>query len=171
MNDTDLITNKVFEPGRIEQMLAVWRFHERKIVFTNGCFDLIHPGHIDYLSRAAALGDVLIIGLNSDASVRRLKGSHRPIMPEQARAMVLAALRFVDAVILFDEDTPYRLIADVKPDILVKGGDYRKEAVVGADLLASYGGEVIILPFLEGYSTSSIEEKIRRAGLPEHEKP
>ncbi|HRY31437.1 MAG TPA: D-glycero-beta-D-manno-heptose 1-phosphate adenylyltransferase [Bacteroidales bacterium] len=170
MNYTDLMTQKVAGSDRMERMLALWRFQGRKIVFTNGCFDLIHPGHIDYLSRAAALGDILVIGLNSDASVRRLKGSHRPIMPEQARAMVLAAIHFVNAVVLFDEDTPYRLIAEVKPDILVKGGDYRKDAVVGADLLAAYGGEVIILPFLEGYSTSSIEEKIRKAGLPEHEK-
>jgi D-glycero-beta-D-manno-heptose 1-phosphate adenylyltransferase len=140
----------------------MWRMLGKKIVFTNGCFDLIHLGHIDYLARAANLGDVLVIGLNSDASVKRLKGQGRPINNEESRQLVLAGFRFVDAVSLFEEDTPAVLIEIVKPDFLVKGGDYREENVVGADIVKKRGGKVIILPYLEGYSTTRIEETIRK---------
>ncbi len=167
MNRLDRIKQKIITPAELARLLSMWRMKEKKIVFTNGCFDLIHLGHIDYLSKAADLGDILILGLNSDASVKRLKGDHRPITPQESRAMVLAAFSFVTAVVLFDEDTPIDLIRLVKPDIQVKGGDYLAEQVVGYREVTSHGGEVVILPFLPGFSTSAIEEKIsvsRRPG-------
>ncbi len=134
---------------------------KEKTVFTNGCFDLIHLGHIDYLSKAANFGDLLIIGLNTDASVRKLKGKHRPIKDEQSRAMILASLFFVDFVILFDEETPYELIKSIQPNILIKGSDYNIEDIVGYDVVKKGGGEVVTLDFLDGYSTSLIEKKIK----------
>lgn len=133
----------------------------QKIVFTNGCFDLLHLGHIEYLSKAADLGDKLIVGLNTDKSVSRLKGDHRPIKDQLNRSTILAALNFVDAVILFDDDTPLELITSIKPDILVKGADYTIDNVVGAKEVLQSGGKVELIPFLEGYSTSSLEAKIR----------
>lgn len=133
---------------------------KKTIVFTNGCFDLIHLGHIDYLSKAADLGDFLIIGLNSDKSVQHLKGTGRPIQDQISRQMQLAAFSFVNAVVLFNEETPYDLINIIKPDILVKGGDYKAKEVVGVDIVKVYGGKVVILPFVKGYSTSAIEMKI-----------
>ena len=132
-----------------------------KIVFTNGCFDLIHRGHVEYLSAAKKLGDVLIIGLNSDDSVRRLKGIDRPINYEQDRAIVLDNLMAVDYVGIFDEDTPYELIRIVQPDVLVKGGDWAIEDIVGSDIVLERGGEVRSLKFIEGKSTTDIIEKIR----------
>ena len=133
----------------------------RIIVFTNGCFDILHVGHVRYLQEAAQLGDILIIGLNSDASVKRLKGSDRPINNELERAEVLCALGFVDYVAIFDEDTPLELIQKVEPDILVKGGDYKPEEVVGKEFVEARGGRLVLVPFVEGKSTSSIIEKIR----------
>ena len=133
-----------------------------RTVFTNGCFDLLHYGHVDYLARARDLGDKLIVGLNSDESVRRLKGAHRPIQDEKSRQYLLASLFFVDLIVLFSEDTPYQLIEALQPKLLVKGGDYLPEQIVGADLVKKSGGKVIVLPFVEGYSTTKIEEKIRR---------
>lgn len=133
----------------------------KKIVFTNGCFDIIHAGHVRYLYEAKQLGDVLIVGLNSDASVSLLKGSSRPINTEADRAAVLDALESVDFVVLFSEDTPFDLINAIKPDILVKGGDYKPADIVGADIVSSRGGEIVVIPFLEGRSTSSIIEKIK----------
>jgi rfaE bifunctional protein nucleotidyltransferase chain/domain len=134
----------------------MWKFQGRKVVFTNGCFDILHRGHIEYLSKARDCGDVLIIGLNTDASVRRLKGEKRPVQDEQTRALILASLRFVEGVVLFDEDTPYDLISFLKPDVLVKGGDYSRETIVGADVVEASGGEVVVIPLVEGYSTSGI---------------
>jgi D-beta-D-heptose 7-phosphate kinase/D-beta-D-heptose 1-phosphate adenosyltransferase len=134
----------------------------RTIVFTNGCFDIIHAGHIQYLADAKKLGDVLIIGLNSDDSVRRLKGNSRPLNDQTARAAVLSALKSVDYVTIFEEDTPYELIKALKPDILVKGGDYNHDNIVGADIVEESGGKVVVIPFLTGYSTSSLIEKIRK---------
>lgn len=131
------------------------------IVFTNGCFDILHTGHLNYLERARALGDRLVIGLNSDDSVRRLKGDERPINTLNDRALMLASLMFVDAVIPFEEDTPYRLISDVLPDVLVKGGDYLAENIVGADIVTQHGGKVEVLQFIDGFSTTSIIEKIK----------
>ncbi|OPX27524.1 MAG: bifunctional heptose 7-phosphate kinase/heptose 1-phosphate adenyltransferase [Candidatus Cloacimonas sp. 4484_140] len=136
---------------------------DRKIVFTNGCFDIIHRGHIEYLNKAKKLGDILIIGLNSDDSVRRLKGINRPINYEQDRAVVLDNLKSVDYVCLFDEDTPYELIKIVQPDILVKGGDWSVQDIVGSDIVLALGGEVKSLHFIEGKSTSDIIEKIKNS--------
>jgi len=133
---------------------------ERKVVFTNGCFDLVHQGHIDYLSKARDLGDMLVVGLNTDASVRRLKGPRRPINDEYSRALLLASMVFVDYVVLFDEDTPYELIKAVQPDVLVKGSDYKPEDIVGYDIVTAKGGKVETLDFLPGFSTTAIECKI-----------
>ena len=131
------------------------------LCFTNGCFDLLHPGHVKYLEDARALGDFLIIGLNSDASVTRLKGPSRPLQDEHARAMILLGLRSVDAVILFQEDTPFELIKALQPDILAKGGDYTPETVVGKDIVDARGGKVVLIPFLPGHSSSTIVERIK----------
>ena len=137
----------------------------KKIVFTNGCFDLLHPGHVDYLERAKALGDILVVGLNSDSSVRRLKGDERPINTEIDRGRVLAGLWCVDFIIIFNEDTPYNLIKAIEPDVLVKGGDWPIEKIVGRDIVQARGGEVKSLEFLPGYSTTAIIEKIKAKGV------
>ncbi len=136
-----------------------WKKEGKKIVFTNGCFDIIHAGHVDYLEKAKKLGDILIVGLNSDSSVKRLKGENRPINPQEYRKKVLQALKPVDLVIIFDEDTPERLIKEIKPDVLVKGGDYTIETIVGADFVMSYGGMVKTIDFVYDISTSKIIEK------------
>ena len=130
------------------------------MVFTNGCFDILHLGHIDYLTKAADLGDRLIVAVNTDSSVSALKGPSRPIIDEETRAMKLASLVFVDAVILFGEETPLKLITEVRPNILVKGGDYTIDTIVGASEVQDNGGEVVVIPFLEGHSTTSIVNKI-----------
>jgi rfaE bifunctional protein nucleotidyltransferase chain/domain len=133
----------------------------KKIVFTNGCFDIVHPGHVDYLSQARDLGDALVLGLNTDASVKRLeKGANRPINNETARGLVLAALACVDKIVLFNEDTPYELIKAIQPDVLVKGSDYAPEKIVGYDIVTARGGKVTTIHFLEGYSTTAIIKKI-----------
>jgi D-beta-D-heptose 7-phosphate kinase/D-beta-D-heptose 1-phosphate adenosyltransferase len=132
------------------------------VCFTNGCFDLLHPGHVNYLEEVRALSDFLIVGLNSDASVSRLKGSSRPIQDEIARATILCGLRSVDAVVLFDEDTPLGLITALKPDIRAKGSDYTYETVVGKEIVEKNGGKVVLVPFATGYGTSAIVERIRR---------
>ena len=134
--------------------------HNKKVVFTNGCFDIIHAGHVQYLQQAKELGDILIVGLNSDDSVKRLKGSSRPINNQQDRKIVLEALRSVDYVLIFEEDTPYNLINQIKPDVLVKGGDWKVEQIVGSDIVLENGGEVKSLLFIDGASTTSIIEKI-----------
>ena len=157
------IEKKIFRPEQYDSMLRhikYLRFLEKRIVFTNGCFDLLHAGHTDYLARAADLGDVLIIGLNTDSSVSRLKGRSRPLNNQEARARVLASLAFVDSVILFEKDTPAELITAVRPDVLVKGGDYSADEIAGADIVRENGGRVLCIPLLEGYSTSGIIEKI-----------
>ena len=136
--------------------------HRQKIVFTNGCFDILHRGHITYLAQARQLGDLLVVGLNSDASVRRLKGPERPVNDEQSRALLLAALEMVDYVVLFEEDTPYNLILKVKPDLLVKGGDYDIHNIVGADFVLQRGGEVRTIPFVQGFSSSSIIDHLKQ---------
>ena len=131
------------------------------LCFTNGCFDLLHPGHVKYLEDVRALGDFLVVGLNSDASVARLKGPSRPLQNEEARAMILCGLRSVDAVVRFDEDTPWELIKALQPDVLAKGGDYTAETVVGRDVVEARGGRVVLVPFLPGHSTTAIEERVR----------
>lgn len=133
----------------------------KTLCFTNGCFDLIHPGHVQYLADARALGDFLVVGLNSDASVARLKGSSRPLQDEGARAAILLGLRSVDAVVRFDEDTPLELIRALQPGVLVKGGDYTPETVVGRDLVEGRGGRLVLIPFLPGHSTPKIEARIK----------
>jgi len=138
-----------------------WQESGLRVVFTNGCFDILHYGHIHYLASARDLGDRLVIGLNSATSVRRLKGEHRPINDEQTRQTLLAALEFVDAVVVFEEDTPLALIQTLLPDVLVKGGDWQVADIVGSKVVLSKGGEVRSLPYIEGYSTTAIEEKIR----------
>lgn len=134
------------------------------VVFTNGCFDLLHPGHVAYLEEARSLGDALVVGVNTDASVSRLKGPERPLVPEGARVRVLAGLGAVDAACLFDEDTPAELIAALRPDVLVKGGDYTPETIVGRDTVEAAGGRVEVIPFLPGYSTTALVERIRARG-------
>ncbi len=138
-----------------------WQESNKRVVFTNGCFDLLHLGHLAYLSQARNLGDILIVGLNSDSSVKKLKGPHRPIKTQEERRLHLAALSFVDAVIIFEEETPAELITALQPDILVKGGDYRPEEVVGRETVEMAGGQVIILPFVSGYSTTKLIQKIQ----------
>lgn len=150
------LEDKVLSQEAMEGVLSEWRRKGKKIVFTNGCFDILHTGHITYLQKARALGDKLIVGLNSDASVKRLKGEKRPVIQEQDRAYMLSALQFVDLIILFDENTPYHLIEKIKPDILVKGGDYKKEEVVGRE----FAEHLEIIPFIEGYSTTGILNSI-----------
>ena len=161
MKKYDFLKSKIVPFGDLDKMLAYWRFKNQKIVFTNGCFDLLHLGHLDYLVKAADLGDVLIVGLNSDNSVRRLKGENRPLLDQNARANLLAGFSFITKVVIFDEDTPYELIKLVKPDILVKGKDYKKEEVVGYDIVQKNGGEVITLDLVEGYSTTDLIRKIQ----------
>ena len=156
MDNLQLIKNKILNAKDLQKQLGQWRQQGLKIVFTNGCFDLLHRGHVEYLSKAADLGDVLVVGLNTDASVRRLKGEGRPVNNEEARALVLASLGVVDAVVLFDEDTPYELIQAVRPEVLVKGADYKPEEIVGYDIVTSYGGLVTTVPLVEGYSTTCL---------------
>ena len=138
-----------------------WKFLQKKIVFTNGCFDILHAGHLDLLAKAAAMGDVLVVGINSNDSVRRLKGPERPVNDEAFRARMLASLSMVDGVTIFDEDTPGELIASILPDILVKGGDYNPEDVVGGETVTGHGGRVEIVPLVEGYSTTDLIRRIR----------
>ena len=155
------IESKIGNASILEKKLLLWRFQNEKIVFTNGCFDLLHAGHVQYLAQARSLGNRLILGLNSDASVKRLKGNHRPINDEKTRSFVLAALEIIDFVVVFDEETPINLIKNINPDVLVKGGDYTIDTIVGADIVLKNGGEVQVLSFLDGYSTTNIEEKIK----------
>ncbi|MCO6479511.1 MAG: D-glycero-beta-D-manno-heptose 1-phosphate adenylyltransferase [Phaeodactylibacter sp.] len=150
--------------GREQALRTVegWKAQGLRVVFTNGCFDLLHYGHIHYLAQARSLGHRLVIGLNSDASVRRLKGPNRPINDQASRQLMLAALEAVDLVVTFEEDTPFELITLLLPNVLVKGGDYRPADIVGADVVMAQGGEVKALPYIEGYSTTAIEAKIRQ---------
>jgi rfaE bifunctional protein nucleotidyltransferase chain/domain len=146
---------------RQDLVARLGRPRQATLVFTNGCFDILHRGHVAYLHQARALGDALVVGVNSDASVRRLKGEGRPVVPDEDRAFVLAGLGCVDAVTLFDEDTPATLIAELLPDILVKGGDYSPDAVVGRDVVEAAGGRLVLIPFVTGRSTTGILQQIR----------
>ena len=163
MTNLEIIESKLHNRNSIVPILKTWENNNQKVVFTNGCFDILHLGHIDYLSKAADCGNKLIIGLNSDKSVRQIKGPTRPINDEISRAKILAALHFVSAVILFDEDTPYELIKLVQPDVLIKGSDYEVEKIVGYDIVKAKGGIINTIDFLEGYSTSGIEKKIKNS--------
>ncbi len=155
------ISAKIQDKDEAEKLINGWHLKGDSIVFTNGCFDMLHYGHIDYLAKAKKLGNRLVVGLNSDDSVRRLKGNHRPINDLATRSHLLAALQFVDLVVIFEEDTPLGLIQQLRPDILVKGGDYQINQIVGADFVSANGGKVLNLPFVEGYSTTNIEQKIK----------
>ncbi|MEM1320924.1 MAG: D-glycero-beta-D-manno-heptose 1-phosphate adenylyltransferase [Bacteroidota bacterium] len=157
------VDRKIYDWPGIQQQVEEWREAGQQLVFTNGCFDLLHFGHIHYLTTARALGNRLIVGLNSDASIQRLKGPHRPIKEQRSRLYVLAALACVDAVVPFEEDTPLELIQLIQPDLLVKGGDWQPHQIVGSDIVLERGGKVLSLPYVEGYSTTALEQKIRKA--------
>ncbi len=163
MKRADLITEKILSKEQVIKQVAAWRVMNKKIVFTNGVFDILHQGHIYSLSEAAKEGDYLVVGLNADASVKRLKGESRPINNEQSRALVLASLVIVDAVVLFEEDTPLELIKSIMPDVLVKGGDYTVDQIAGAKEVIANGGRVVINPIVEGFSTTSIIEQNKKS--------
>jgi len=162
MNNLAVISNKILDKQSLSLKLSDWKKTKSTIVFTNGVFDLLHLGHIDYLSKAKDNGDVLVIGVNSDKSAKRLeKGTNRPITDEKSRSMIIAALEFVNAVVLFDEDTPLALIKIIQPDVLVKGSDYKAEDIVGYDVVMAKGGVIKTIEFLPGYSTTLIENRIK----------
>lgn len=162
MSKLDVVQSKIIDIKDIDSYLTYWNLKNQKIVFTNGCFDILHRGHVEYLAQAANYGNVLVIGLNTDNSVRKIKGDNRPVQDEIARATVLASLQFVTAVILFDEDTPYNLIKKIQPDVLIKGSDYKIEDIVGYDIVQAKGGNVVTIDFIEGYSTTTIIEKLKK---------
>ena len=162
MDKLQVIQSKIINIDNIKPLLTYWNLKNQKIVFTNGCFDILHRGHVEYLAQAANHGDVLIIGLNTDQSVKRIKGDSRPVQDEYARAVLMASLQFVSAVVMFDEDTPYELIKKVQPDVLVKGSDYKAEDIVGYDIVKAKMGEVVTIDFIDGYSTTSIIEKLKK---------
>lgn len=156
---------RIFDRVALVRMANIWRLKSDRIVFTNGVFDILHRGHVEYLEEAAALGDRLIVGLNSDSSVQRLgKGPDRPLNDQDSRAIVLASLRCVDAVVIFEEDTPLDLIRAITPDVLVKGGDWKVDQIVGADVVKANGGEVRSLKLVDGFSTTELVRRIRHGG-------
>lgn len=161
MRSGNSITGKILTLPELEKKLAQWRLLGKTIVFTNGCFDILHAGHIASLTEAAKYGDLLIVGLNADASIKGLKGPNRPVNDETARTLVLASLVMVDGVVLFSDPTPLQLILTIKPDVLVKGGDYAIEDIAGAKEVIEWGGKVILNPIVEGFSTTSIIHKIQ----------
>lgn len=163
MNVNNTLNQKIVTLSELVLQVKQWKADGKKIVFTNGCFDLLHAGHIAYLTEAASLGDVLILGLNSDASVQKLKGPQRPINNETTRSSLLSAMFFINAVVFFSEDTPLELIKAIQPDILVKGGDYKPEEIVGAKETIANGGKVEVLTFLPGYSSTAIINKIKNS--------
>ena len=158
------ITKKIVSVGSLKKKLSVLRRKGQKIAFTNGCFDIIHFGHVSYLEAAKKKGRVLVVGLNSDASVRRLKGADRPVNSELNRAGVLAGLNAVDYVVIFTEDTPYNLISQIKPDVLIKGADWKGKEIAGADVVKANGGKVELIKYLDGLSTTNILKKIKSRG-------
>jgi len=155
-----VLEKKIFHLEDLIKQIGIWKLRSHRIVFTNGCFDLLHPGHVRYLADAKTMGDRLVIGVNADASVRQLKGKNRPIQDEKSRMEILASLHASDAIILFEEETPETLIQSIRPDVLVKGGDWEIEKIVGATFVKSYGGAVYSIPFHDGYSTTNLEQKI-----------
>jgi D-beta-D-heptose 7-phosphate kinase/D-beta-D-heptose 1-phosphate adenosyltransferase len=161
MRKPDIIQQKIYTPDVLKRTVLQWRFLGKTIVFTNGCFDILHRGHIHSLSQAAGEADILVVGINSDASTRGLKGAGRPINDQDSRALVLASLLMVDAVIIFDEPTPINLITTILPDVLVKGGDYTIDTIVGAKEVIANGGRVVINPIVEGFSTTGIIQKMK----------
>lgn len=162
LSKKESVQAKIMGRDALKHLCAGWRVKGYKIVFTNGCFDILHQGHVQLLLAAAEAGNKLVLGLNTDASVKRLKGPDRPVNDEYSRALVMASQLFVDAVTLFDEDTPLELIEAIRPDVIVKGGDYTPETVVGNDFVTSYGGRTVIVPTLEGFSTTSLIDKMKQ---------
>jgi rfaE bifunctional protein nucleotidyltransferase chain/domain len=158
-----VIRKKILDIDQLQNALVTWRLMSQKIVFTNGCFDVLHAGHVISLAGAASFGNRLIVGVNSDASTRRLKGKSRPIQDEDGRALLLASMHFIDAVIIFEEDTPEKLIQAISPNVLVKGGDYRVEDIAGADWVIKHGGKVELINYLENSSSSNIIKKIKES--------
>ncbi|HEX7585875.1 MAG TPA: D-glycero-beta-D-manno-heptose 1-phosphate adenylyltransferase [Prolixibacteraceae bacterium] len=162
MTPTEIIRSKIFENAQtFSSVLSIWKQAGETVVFTNGCFDLVHRGHIDSLAKAAAFGDRLVVGLNSDVSVKLLKGENRPLIDQQSRAVLLASLLMVDAVILFDEEKPYELIKSILPDVLVKGTEYQVEEIAGFDIVLASGGRVERIELTEGFSTTDLIQKIK----------
>jgi rfaE bifunctional protein nucleotidyltransferase chain/domain len=170
MNKFEAVQNKISDKEELLVKVTEWKTQNKQIVFTNGVFDLLHRGHISYLAQAADCGDQFIVAVNADASVKRLgKGENRPLQDEASRALIIEALHFVDAVVVFDDNTPFNLISELKPHVLIKGGDYDsnctdssdKKYIVGADIVKKNGGKVEVIPFVKGYSTTKIEEKIK----------
>ena len=162
MTNLQSIKSKIYTLSELVERCKVWRNKGEKIVFTNGCFDLVHRGHVEVLANTADLGDRLIVGLNSDSSIQNLKSENRPIIDENSRAILLASLQFIDAVVLFSETTPHQLIQTILPDILAKGGDYKVEEITGREVVLQNGGEVILVPFIDGFSTTNIVNKIKQ---------
>jgi rfaE bifunctional protein nucleotidyltransferase chain/domain len=163
MSQFNTLKNKIFSLENLKIQVKEWEATLEKVVFTNGCFDIVHQGHIEVLARTSDLGSKLIVGLNSDSSIQKLKGENRPIIQEQSRAILLASFSFVDAVVLFSEDTPIDLISTLLPDVLAKGGDYKIETIVGHKVVQENGGQVILVPFVDGFSSTTIIEKIRKS--------
>lgn len=161
-NKLDNIKSKIVSATQLQRLVAGWKVKSYTIVFTNGVFDLIHQGHIASIALAAQEGNKLVVGINSDASVKRLKGDSRPVNDAMSRALVLASMQYVDAVCIFDEDTPLELIRAVKPDVIVKGGDYSPETVVGSDFIRDSGGKTVIIPLVEGFSTTATISQLRK---------
>jgi len=163
MSHLNTIQGKIFSLDELKTQVDSWKESGEKIVFTNGCFDIVHKGHIEVLAHTADLGDKLIIGLNSDRSITKLKGKNRPILNEKSRALLLASLRFVDAIVLFSEETPINLISILLPNVLAKGGDYDINTIVGHKVVRNNGGEVILVPFVDGFSSTNIIERIKNS--------
>ena len=161
MNQISRLQSKILSFSALENQLKKWRNANEKIVFTNGCFDLLHLGHVNYLAKARDFGNRLVVGLNTDSSISRIKGSSRPVKDEQSRLALLAGMAFVDAVVLFDEETPINLISMIKPDVLVKGGDYQVKDIIGHEIVLNNKGKVCTIDFLEGYSSSILIKKIK----------
>ena len=163
MSHLNKINSKIFSLDDLKNQVNAWKQAGEEVVFTNGCFDIIHRGHIEVLAQTADLGDRLIIGLNSDTSIQKLKGKNRPIIEEQSRAILLASLEFVDAVVIFSEDTPLKLISALLPDVLAKGGDYEIETIVGHEIVQQNGGKVKLVAFVDGFSSTTIIDKIKKS--------
>ena len=161
MSNLENIKSKIYSLSDLKITSDKWKATGEKVVFTNGCFDIIHQGHIEVLARTADLGTKLIVGLNSDSSIQKLKNENRPIIQQQSRAILLASFSFVDAVVLFSEETPLNLISTLKPDVLAKGGDYEIETIVGHKIVQDNGGQVTLVPFIDGFSSTNIIDKIR----------
>ncbi len=163
MSHLKKLNHKIYSLIELENQVNAWKQAGEEVVFTNGCFDIIHRGHIEVLAQTADLGSKLIVGLNSDSSIQKLKSKNRPIIDEQSRAILLASFSFVDAIVLFSEETPIKLISALKPDVLAKGGDYKINTIVGHKIVQENGGQVILVPFVDGFSSTAIIDKIKKS--------